>query len=133
MIFKLLDRLGRIDQLIRQKRTGNAEEFAEKLNISRRQVYNWLDELKSYGLEIAYDRELRSFVYLKSYQINISFDIKELSKEEAIEIKAGVNILKKIVLCNEIAQTQNIFDYAILNELCRPVSSNLVCRAILPK
>ena len=74
MIFKLLDRLGRIDQLIRQKRTGNAEEFAEKLNISRRQVYNWLDELKSYGLEIAYDRELRSFVYLKSYQINISFD-----------------------------------------------------------
>lgn len=133
MIFKLLDRLGRIDQLIRQKRTGNAEEFAEKLNISRRQVYNWLDELKSYGLEIAYDRELRSFVYLKSYQINISFDIKELSKEEAIEIKAGVNILKKIVLCNEIAQTQNIFDYAILNEPYRPVSSNLVCKAILPK
>jgi len=133
MIFKLLDRLGRIDQLIRQKRTGNAEEFAEKLNISRRQVYNWLDELKSYGLEIAYDRELRSFVYLKSYQINISFDIKELSKEEAIEIKAGVNILKKIVLCNEIAQTRNIFDCAIFNELCRPVSSNLVCKAILPK
>jgi predicted DNA-binding transcriptional regulator YafY len=88
-------RLQQIDQLIRQKRTGNAEELAEKLNISRRQVYNWIEVLKSYGLELDYRREIKSFVYLKPYQINISLDIKELSYKETTEIKAGINFLKK--------------------------------------
>ncbi|MFW6219219.1 MAG: HTH domain-containing protein [Bacteroidota bacterium] len=46
MIFKLIGKIQRIDMLIRQERTGNADEFAEMLGISRRQVYNYLDELK---------------------------------------------------------------------------------------
>lgn len=78
MIFKLFNRLQQIDQLIRQKRTGNAEELAAKLNISRRQVYYWLEELKSYGLEIDYNRDLKSFVYRKPYEVTIAFTVKEL-------------------------------------------------------
>ena len=104
MIFKQLNRLQQMDQLIRQKRTGNAEEFAEKLQISRRHVYNWLDDLKSYGADIAYNRSLRSFTYLRPYQIKITFEIKELTKEEAEKIEGGLNILRKILLCKEIAQ-----------------------------
>ena len=95
MIFKQLNRLQQIDQLIRQKRTGNAEELAEKLQISRRHVYRWLEEFKSLGLEIDYKREIKSFVYLKPYQINITLDIKELTVQESTEIEAGINILKK--------------------------------------
>ncbi len=112
MIFKQLNRLQQIDQLIRQERTGNAEELAIKLNISRRQVYNWLDELKSLGLEIEYCRALQSFVYLKQYQVNISLDIKELTALEKIEIEAGIGIKKNFHLCNRIAQTRNIFEAA---------------------
>jgi predicted DNA-binding transcriptional regulator YafY len=97
MIFKQLNRLQRIDQLIRQKRTGNAEELAEKLNISRRHVYRWLEEFKSLGLEIDYNRERKSFVYLKPYQINITLDIRELTVKETSEIEAGINFLKKIL------------------------------------
>ncbi len=78
MIFKLFNRLQQIDQLIRQKRTGNAEELAAKLNISRRQVYYWLEELKSHGLEIDYNRDLKSFVYRKSYEITIAFSVREI-------------------------------------------------------
>ncbi|NLD50060.1 MAG: HTH domain-containing protein [Clostridiaceae bacterium] len=95
MIFKHINRLQQINQLIRQKRTGNAEELAEKLKISRRQVYNWIEELKSYGLDIAYNREIKSFVYLKPYQINITLDIKELTVNETTEIEAGIDFLKK--------------------------------------
>jgi len=95
MIYKFINRLEQIDQLIRQRRTGNAEEFACKLNISRRQVYNWIDDLRSHGLEIAYSRELRSFIYLKPYKIKIAFEITELSDEEAFNINAGIKILKK--------------------------------------
>jgi len=78
MIFKLLNRLQQIDQLIRQKRTGNADELAAKLNISRRQVYYWLEELKSYGLEIDYNRDIKSFVYQKPYEVTITFKVKEI-------------------------------------------------------
>ncbi|MFW5701254.1 MAG: HTH domain-containing protein, partial [Cyclobacteriaceae bacterium] len=89
------NRLQQIDQLIRQKRTGNAEELAKKLNISRRHVYRWLEEFKNLGLEIDYNRERKSFVYLKPYQINISLDIRELKVSETTEIEAGIRFLKK--------------------------------------
>lgn len=95
MIYKQLNRLQQIDQLIRQKRTGNAEELARKLSISRRLVYYWLDELKDMGLEIDYNRAAKSFVYQKPYQINVSFEIKELTYEESMEIEAGINFFQK--------------------------------------
>lgn len=95
MIYKHLNRLQQIDQLIRQRRTGNAEELAQKLRISRRLVYYWLDELKDMGLEINYNREVKSFVYQKPYQINVSFEIKELTFEESLETEAGINFFKK--------------------------------------
>ena len=93
-MFKYINRLQQIDQVIRQKRTGNAKELAEKLDISRRQVYNWIEEFKSYGLEIDYRRDIKSFIYLKPYQINI-IDIKELSHKETTDIEAGINFLDK--------------------------------------
>ncbi|HYX06631.1 MAG TPA: HTH domain-containing protein [Bacteroidales bacterium] len=82
MLLKQINRLQYIDQLIRQKRTGNAEEFARRLNISRRQLYYWLEELKDMGLEIGYNRTIRSYVFLKPYKIEINFQISELSDKE---------------------------------------------------
>ena len=99
MIFKQLNRLQQIDQLIRQRRTGNADELAQKLRISRRLVYYWLDELKEMGLELYYNREVKSFVYHKPYKINISFEIKELTYDELLETEAGVNFSQKKLHC----------------------------------
>lgn len=99
MIYKQLNRLQQIDQLIRQRRTGNAKELAQKLRISRRLVYYWLDELKDMGLEIDYCRELKSFIYQKPYEINISFEIKELSHEESLKTEAGINFFQKKLKC----------------------------------
>lgn len=89
MFLKQLNRLQYIDQLIRQKRTGNAEEFAEKLGVSRRQIYYWLEDLKDLGLDISYDRFAQSFIYQKPYKINIAFDIEELTDTETLNTMAG--------------------------------------------
>lgn len=94
MIFKQINRLQQLDQLIRQKQTGNAEILAKKLGISRRQTYNWLDELKSLGLQIEYNRQKQSFIYLKPYQVKFNIEIKELTKEETRKINAGKNFSK---------------------------------------
>ena len=72
MIFKHLNRLQHMDQLIRQRRTGNADALARKLGISRRQVYYWLEELKDMGLEIDYSREAVSLIYLKPYKMDFT-------------------------------------------------------------
>lgn len=89
MIFKQLNRLQQIDQLIRQQRTGNAEEFAGKLGVSRRQIYYWLEELREMGLEIEYSRELQSYVYAKTYKIDITFRIHEMKEMDLSDLYAG--------------------------------------------
>ncbi len=82
MLQKQINRLQYIEQLIRQRRTGNAAEFARRLGISRRQLYYWLEELKDMGLEIGYNRAIRSYIFLKPYKIEISFQISELTESE---------------------------------------------------
>jgi predicted DNA-binding transcriptional regulator YafY len=71
---KYISRLERIDQFIRQERTGNAPEFAGRLEISVRQLYNLIDELKGLGLPIEYSRIRRTFFY--RYRCRIVFEIR---------------------------------------------------------
>ena len=94
MFFKHLNRLQRIDQMIRQQRTGNADSLARKLNVSRRQVYYFLTELKDMGVDIEYCREVNSFVYVKPIRIDINIDIRELTEEEILEAAGGINFIQ---------------------------------------
>jgi predicted DNA-binding transcriptional regulator YafY len=71
---KYITRLERIDQFIRQERTGTAPEFAGRLEISVRQLYNLIEELKDLGLPIEYCRIRRTFFYRT--QCRIVFEIK---------------------------------------------------------
>jgi biotin operon repressor len=66
---KQLNRLKKLDALIQQSNTGAPEEFANRLGLSRSQLYNILDELKDLGAPIEYNRSLRSFYYRESFQI----------------------------------------------------------------
>lgn len=59
--------------LIRRKATGTPDQLFQKLHISRRTLYKLLDELKSYGADIEYDRNRRCFYLTK--EINIKFEI----------------------------------------------------------
>ena len=54
-IEEILSRIARIDQLIKMKATGSPEELAERLEISKRQVYRYLDMIKNQGKDIYYE------------------------------------------------------------------------------
>jgi len=58
-----VDRLERMDYLIRTKATGTPAELADKLNISRRSVYDYINLLKEMGAPIAFCRKRKSFYY----------------------------------------------------------------------
>lgn len=89
-------RIRRLDALIRRKSTGPPEELAERLGISERWLYKFLQELKEeLDCPISYDQYQQSYVYEENGQIMVGF--KELSKKEKHQVSGGSN--QKISHC----------------------------------
>lgn len=74
-IFKYLNRINRMNYLITLKSTGSPDEFSQRLNISKRQLYNDLEMLREIGAEIKYDRCRGSYYYENSFDIDIEINI----------------------------------------------------------
>lgn len=74
-LFDIINRAERIHRLIRSESTGSPSQFARKLGISRRQLYNLLDEFKDFGAEIKYDRSKRSFYYVNDFRLEMTVKI----------------------------------------------------------
>jgi predicted DNA-binding transcriptional regulator YafY len=81
-LFKQIDRLEYMHHLIQTEATGNPETFAGKLHLSRRQLYNILDELSDLGAEIRYSRIRQSFYYACPCQLRIEFGYEKLNEAD---------------------------------------------------
>jgi len=83
-IDKYLERIERIDQLIRLKATGSPKEFARKLGISKSTLYEYLKNIKNIGADITYDKNNNSFRYLENGKLKKlcfeKFEEKEMEK-----------------------------------------------------
>jgi predicted DNA-binding transcriptional regulator YafY len=69
-LLERIERLHTIHHRILQEGTGNPEEFAEQLHVSRSHLYNLIGELKDYGAKINYCRKRETFVYLNDFDIS---------------------------------------------------------------
>ena len=88
-ILKYFKKLQCIDALIRRKATGNQEEFARKINMSRSVLNDYLREMKELGFPIAYCKTRNSYYYSKNGKmVNTLFD-NEIKKEELTHYKGG--------------------------------------------
>lgn len=93
-LYGYLNRIRFIDMLISQQRTGTPGELADKLGISERWLFYFLDELKNeLGSPIRYDRRKRSYVYEKPGKIVIAFT-RDLDKRQLSGISGGVSLIK---------------------------------------
>ena len=70
--FERIARLVEIHQLIKQEKTGSPIEFAEKLHISRSQLYNIKEELEDYGAVVKYSRRKETFYYVNNFELTES-------------------------------------------------------------
>jgi predicted DNA-binding transcriptional regulator YafY len=61
---KYVERYQRMQNLICAGNTGNSEEFAAKVGLSRRMLFNYLDDLRHMGLEIEYCRKRKTYFSL---------------------------------------------------------------------
>jgi hypothetical protein len=60
-------------RLIKFKRTGTPEEFAERMNISSSFMYRLLNDLKQMGGPIVYCPIKRSYVYAENVELQLGF------------------------------------------------------------
>jgi predicted DNA-binding transcriptional regulator YafY len=67
-----IERIKKIDDLIRTEQTGNADELAMKMEVSRATVFNYLEVLKSMGAQIEFNKRNKTFYYLdKDFEIKL--------------------------------------------------------------
>ncbi len=62
-MFKSVEKVSRIDNLIRLKATGSPSELASKLGMSERMVYYYLELMRDMGGPIKYDKIRKTYYY----------------------------------------------------------------------
>lgn len=88
-LYNYINRIERMDSLIRRKSTGTPKELAQKLNISERWLYIFLDELRTeLDCPIRYDRRRRSYIYEIPGRVTIGFK-SEIEIEEMKKVSGG--------------------------------------------
>jgi hypothetical protein len=70
-LLKNLERLKNFDSHLKREKTGNAASFARKMNMSRSAFYDFLDEVKLLGAEIAYCAARKTYYYEKPWNFII--------------------------------------------------------------
>jgi hypothetical protein len=73
-LLKYIERLQRIDSLIRRRATGSADEFAEKMGVSRSQLMQDLKELRELGAPIQFVSSASSYCYTAECRLILEFN-----------------------------------------------------------
>ena len=81
-LLEQIERINRLHELIKHRRTGTPSVLANKLNLSTSMIYKLIDELKLRDAPIVYFRQLGTYYYSRSFQIKISIDFKTVTEEE---------------------------------------------------
>ncbi|MBN8577380.1 MAG: hypothetical protein J0L66_10585 [Cytophagales bacterium] len=82
-LLKSIYRLKRLDSLIKKEATGTAEEFAEKIGISRSMLMINLDEMREMGALIKFCPIRKTYYYAEEFNLLIG---------NMVRIKGGNNI-----------------------------------------
>ena len=92
---KLLDqieRINRLHELIKYRRTGTPHQLAKRLNLSTSMIYKLMEELRLRDAPIEYSRQLGTYYYSSSYLMKIHIDFRPLADEEERKYAGGSNL-----------------------------------------
>jgi hypothetical protein len=97
---KQIERLQLLTKLVGEQRTGSPEELAERLGVSRRQMYVYLEYLNDMGVDIQYSRRLNSFVFASQKKIRIDWRFEVLEPAEVRKVLGGMICLSRSFIPN---------------------------------
>lgn len=94
-LLEQIERINRLHEMIKYRRTGTPQQLARRLNLSTSMVYKLMDELKIREVPIVYSRQLGTYYYSSGFLMNISIDFRPLVEEEKLRYEGG-NILSPV-------------------------------------
>ncbi|MCP4457542.1 MAG: HTH domain-containing protein [Cytophagales bacterium] len=100
-----IERLQKLNKLIEQGRTGTPDELAQQLGISRSKMYEVLDDLKSLGKEVKYNRVSKTFYYVDDIKLDIKFSMKLIEANETGKIAGGFQFFSSVLFSGRSAHT----------------------------
>ena len=106
---KQLEQLRKAHQLIKQENTGTPSEFANKLNISNRQIYNITDYLKEIDAPIEYNRKTETYYYTTTFDLLVNVSVQVLIEDEVRNIYAGSTFLNENFLTARLLQCTHLY------------------------
>lgn len=84
---RYINRLKRMEELIRKGSTGTPEEFASKMNLSRSAIMIYIKEMREMGASISYCSARQTYCFEKPVQFQFGF--KPLTPEDMSKRNAG--------------------------------------------
>jgi hypothetical protein len=84
-----LERIRQIIKLIKLERTGTPEEFASSMQISKRRLYDHLENFRDMGVEIDYSKQRNTYYFSNGHELVLHYSLKLISKEKEQEIYGG--------------------------------------------
>jgi len=93
ILFKQIELLQRIHQLIELSSTGSPEQFAKYLGISESRLYRIIEEMKDLGAPVDYSRQYGTYYYTEPFEMNISCTFRRLTEREQKNISGGIPFL----------------------------------------
>jgi len=88
MIYQL-ERIKKINRMIKSANTGSPKEFAGELGISESHFYRYIEELQEMGIPIQYSRSRKTYYYDKNTELSLSYSLKIISDRGTKEIIGG--------------------------------------------
>ena len=79
-VLKYVEKIRRIDQLIRMKATGTPKELAKKMDVSESTLYEYLKLMKDINAPIIFDNILKTYIYSEKVNFRFSFEHQEISE-----------------------------------------------------
>jgi hypothetical protein len=87
-----LERLKRINLLIKKEKAGTPDEFVEQLGICQSHLFGLIEELKMMGAPIAYSRTRQTYFYTTDFEIKLQYSLAFIKKDQLKEIFGGSTI-----------------------------------------
>jgi predicted DNA-binding transcriptional regulator YafY len=99
MLNEIINRLRYIDILIRENKTGNAEDLAVIVGVSVRTVYKYLDLMKRLGAPIAFNTLSKTYYYETEGSFICAFTTPKSEGTEAMKLS--------MISINDLIQQMN--------------------------
>ena len=92
-----LQRIQKINRMIKSARTGTPKEFADELGISESHFYRYIEELHEMGVPIQYSRTRRTYYYENNTELSLTYSLKIISEKGAKEITGGIKKIPSLL------------------------------------